>query len=296
MSLLKCRKCGEMFSDSYKSCPFCAEDEEYYNGKVKKRNHRRMEQKPKAPSIVGPLLVLVIILIIAAAVWAIFGDGIKEWFDGRPSVEHVDPQPGHNDDDQQQGDDVVLEKKLTLNKSVLMLSPGSSEQLSVTGGAEGEEYVWQNSDPAVLTVSEDGKVTAVAEGSAVVTVTCGDESAVCAVTVKENMESDDPVIDDPEPPTPVDTKVDLSKINITVPLYGTSLSKIEDGKFDVSLGKGESFGLEVTGTDVKPVWSVANSSIATVSSDGTIKGITSGETTITAKLNNTNVEIIVRVK
>ena len=61
MSLLKCRKCGEMFSDSYKSCPFCAEDEEYYNGKVKKRNHRRMEQKPKAPSIVGPLLVLLVI-------------------------------------------------------------------------------------------------------------------------------------------------------------------------------------------------------------------------------------------
>ena len=295
MSLLKCRKCGEMFSDSYKSCPFCAEDEEYYNGKVKKRNHRRMEQKPKAPSIVGPLLVLVIILIIAAAVWAIFGDGIKEWFDGRPGVEHVDPQPGHNDD-QQQGDDVVLEKKLALNKSVLMLAPGASEQLTVSGVAEGAECVWQNSDPAVLTVSEDGKVTAVAEGSAVVTVTCGDESAVCAVTVKENVESDDPVIDDPTPPTPVDTKVDLSKINITVPLYGTSLSKIEDGKFDVSLGKGESFGLEVQGTDVKPSWSVANSSIATISTDGTIKGITSGETTITAKLNNTNVEIIVRVK
>ena len=295
MSLLKCRKCGEMFSDSYRSCPFCAEDEEYYNGKVKKRNHRRMEKKHKAPSIVGPLLVLLVIIIIAAAVWAIFGDSVKEWFDGRPGVEHVDPQPGHNDD-QQQGDDVVLEKKLALNKSVLMLAPGASEQLSVTGGAEGEEYVWQNSDPAVLTVSEDGKVTAVAEGSAVVTVTCGDESAVCAVTVKENVESDDPVIDDPTPPTPVDTKVDLSKINITVPLYGTSLSKIEDGKFDVSLGKGESFGLEVQGTDVKPSWSVANSSIATISTDGTIKGITSGETTITAKLNNTNVEIIVRVK
>lgn len=296
MSLLKCRKCGEMFSDSYRSCPFCAEDEEYYNGKVKKRNHRRMEQKAKAPSIVGPLLVLVVILIIAAAVWAIFGDNIKDWFDGRPGVEHVDPQPGQNDDQQQGDDSTVPEKKLALNKSVLMLAPGASEQLSVTGAAEGEECMWQNSDPAVLTVSEDGKVTAVAEGNAVVTVTCGDESAVCAVTVKEAVEGDDPVVDDPEPPKPVDTKVDLSKINITVPLYGTSLSKIEDGKFDVSLSKGESFGLEVQGTDVKPVWSVGNSSIATVSSDGTIKGITSGETTITAKLNNTNVEIIVRVK
>ena len=293
MSLLKCRKCGEMFSDSYKSCPFCAEDEEYYNGKVNKRNHRRMESKPKAPSIMGPLLVLLVIIIIAAAVWAIFGDSVKEWFGDGPDVEQVDPQPGQNDDEPQDND-VVLEKKLTLNKSVLMLAPGGSEQLTVSGIDEGAECIWQNSDPAVLTVSEDGKITAVAEGSAVVTVTCGDESAVCAVTVKENVESDDPVVDDPQPP--VDTKVDLSKINITVPLYGTSLSKLSDGKFDVSLGKGESFGLEVTGTNVTPSWSVANSSIATVSSDGTIKGITSGETTITAKLGDVSVEIVVRVK
>lgn len=296
MSLLKCRKCGEMFSDSYKSCPFCAEDEEYYNGKVKKRNHRRMEQKHKAPSIVGPVLVLVIILIIAAVVWTVFGDSVKGWFDGRPNTEQTDPQPKPGTEDQQ-GDEVdpVPVKKLALNKSVLMLSPGGSEQLSVTGGTEGEEYVWQNSDPAVLTVSEDGKVTAVAEGSAVITVTCGDESAVCAVTVKENVESDDPVEND-NPTPPVNTKVDLSKIGIKVPLYGTSLSKIEDGKFDVSLSKGESFGLEVTGTDVKPSWSVANSSIATVASDGTIKGITSGETTITAKLGDVSVSVVVRVK
>ena len=32
MSLIKCDKCGELFSDSYRKCPFCAEDEEYYNG------------------------------------------------------------------------------------------------------------------------------------------------------------------------------------------------------------------------------------------------------------------------
>ena len=34
MSLIKCPKCGEMFSDSYKTCPFCEEDEAYYSGKV----------------------------------------------------------------------------------------------------------------------------------------------------------------------------------------------------------------------------------------------------------------------
>ena len=31
MSLIKCPKCGEMFSDSYKTCPFCEEDEAYYS-------------------------------------------------------------------------------------------------------------------------------------------------------------------------------------------------------------------------------------------------------------------------
>ena len=64
MSLIKCNKCGEVFSDSYKTCPFCAEDEEYYNGKVKKRGHRQLEKKKKAPSIVGPVMVLVAVLLV----------------------------------------------------------------------------------------------------------------------------------------------------------------------------------------------------------------------------------------
>ena len=37
MSLIKCPKCGEMFSDSYKTCPFCEEDDAYYGGRVRKR-------------------------------------------------------------------------------------------------------------------------------------------------------------------------------------------------------------------------------------------------------------------
>ena len=41
MSLIKCRRCGEMFSDSYKTCPFCEEDDAYYSGRVKKRRSRR---------------------------------------------------------------------------------------------------------------------------------------------------------------------------------------------------------------------------------------------------------------
>ena len=40
MSLIKCKKCGEMFSDSYKTCPFCEEDDAYYGGRATKRRRR----------------------------------------------------------------------------------------------------------------------------------------------------------------------------------------------------------------------------------------------------------------
>ena len=41
MRLLKCPKCGEMFSDTYKTCPFCQEDEERHSSKPVKSAGRR---------------------------------------------------------------------------------------------------------------------------------------------------------------------------------------------------------------------------------------------------------------
>ena len=49
-------------------------------------------------------------------------------------------------------------------------------------GAVGE-ITWSSSDDLVATVDENGEVTAVAEGSATITATCGTYSDTCAVTV-----------------------------------------------------------------------------------------------------------------
>ena len=91
MSLIKCNKCGEVYSDSYKKCPFCVEDEEYYNGKVKKRGHRQMEKRKKAPSVVGPVLVLAVLVLVGILVWAFAGDTVRGWFGGDKQPEDVDP-------------------------------------------------------------------------------------------------------------------------------------------------------------------------------------------------------------
>ena len=95
MSLIKCPKCGEMFSDSYKTCPFCEEDEAYYSGKVRKGRGRRTAEssRRRAPSILGPVAVVVLILLVVLVVWLIFGDRIKEAIDGseKPPVTDVIP-------------------------------------------------------------------------------------------------------------------------------------------------------------------------------------------------------------
>ena len=72
MSLIKCPKCGEMFSDSYKTCPFCEEDEAYYSGKLRKSRGRRAAEsrRRKTPSGLGPVAIVVLILLAALVVYA----------------------------------------------------------------------------------------------------------------------------------------------------------------------------------------------------------------------------------
>lgn len=48
-----------------------------------------------------------------------------------------------------------------------------------------DTVVWESSDPAITTVSEDGTVTAVAEGTATVTFRCGAAVASCTVKVEK---------------------------------------------------------------------------------------------------------------
>lgn len=76
-------------------------------------------------------------------------------------------------------------ESVTLSEESLDLLVGDQVELTVEilpEDAEYDEFVWSSSDEAVATVA-DGLVTAVAEGSAEITVQVGDVTDVCAVTV-----------------------------------------------------------------------------------------------------------------
>ena len=246
MNLLKCPKCGELFSDSYKECPFCEEDEAYLSGNKRTKGRGRRVEKPKSPSILGPALIVVVLLLAGFLIYTFLGDKIAALFDGAEKPPVVDPvDPG---------------TVLTIDKTELKLTVGDTAVLTVTG-AEG--YQWSSSDSAVASVDETGKVSAVAAGTATITASADGASAACVVTVEKKEEP----------------KKDLALETI----YG-SLNKNGRGNWEFTASEGDAFGMMVSGTDSDVSWSSSNKSVATIASDGTFKAVASGKAVKTAEV------------
>ena len=311
MSLIKCAKCGELYSDSYRKCPFCAEDEEYYRGNVKKKN-RRGDGTQKQSGALIPLVVLVLVLLLSVGIWHFFGDAIKDFLtheDTKPPVEEVTSDPGNEQN-------VSSTVELMMDKT-LRLAPDESETLTISGGTS---YEWVSSDPAVATVNSSGLVTAISEGTAIITATdTSGESAVCSVTVAEKTDEPDDgnttggesggnTIKPIKPNSgSTSTKVDMSKLKFSIPAYGLSLKPTADGSYDMSIMKSQgenSVEILVEGTTDTIVWISNNENKVTVTSgktdDGkltaTFRAVGSGETTVTGKIGEEGVRFLVRVK
>ncbi|MBE6918660.1 MAG: Ig domain-containing protein [Ruminococcaceae bacterium] len=267
MSLLKCPKCEEMFSDSYKTCPFCLEDEEFYSGRKPKNPGRRVE-KQKAPSILGPAMVLVVLLLAAFLIYTFLGPTIAQWLKGedeQPGIEQ--PVGGDEDKDNEDQDGDKDTSAITLDQTALTLDSGKTAQLTATGA---ENISWSSSDEAVATVDASGKVTAVGVGSATITAASKDAtSAACVVTVNA-------------------PKKDLE----VVTEYGASLYSPNKA---FSVNRGGSVDLKVDGTDSTPTWTMSNTNVATVSSSGLVKGVSSGRTTLVVSVDGQTIEITVTV-
>lgn len=150
-------------------------------------------------------------------------------------------------------------KGISLNKTSTSLKKGGRDTLSVSynpdNTTESKSVTWSSSDSKIATVS-DGKITAIAPGTAVITAKVGNHTATCKVTV-------------------------------TVPM-----TSIELNKTSASINKGKTIALSVTcspadTTDSKTVsWTSSNNNVATVSSTGVVTGKGAGTATITGKVGN----------
>lgn len=246
MSLLKCPKCGEMFSDSYKTCPFCEEDEAFANGGKKPVNPGRRVHRQKSPSILGPTLVLVLVLVAGVLLYTLIGGR-------KPSDDQPDPPKNPTEDVDPNTPTVTL----TLDQTALELTVGGTGKLTATG-AEG--VTWTSSNAGVATVAEDGTVTAVAAGTATISASAdGADPVTCTVTVKEA------------------PKKDLVLESIWGMKKGVTIDIGEEAPMRVTAD-----GETVDDSLIK--WSTADSSIATVDASGVVKGVASGKTDLIAEV------------
>lgn len=78
----------------------------------------------------------------------------------------------------------IPELTLSLDKSELTLTQTEEQQkLTATVSDTEEKVTWLSSDPFVATVTRDGTVTAIANGTATITASAGDKTVSCTVEV-----------------------------------------------------------------------------------------------------------------
>lgn len=120
-----------------------------------------------------------------------------------------------------------------------------------------QPVVFSSSDETVATVSEQGKIVAVNAGSAVITASCGDQSAQCLVTCDFAYVGSENTDDAPE--------LSLSSEDLTF------------------FGKGESYQLQVIGAPEDESISFVSSdeNVVTVQPDGMLRAQHGGTATIT---------------
>ncbi len=148
---------------------------------------------------------------------------------------------------------------VTLNKSSMTITAGTSDSLVATvspDNASNKSINWTSTNPSIVVVN-DGVVTGVKEGSAVVIATTvdGGKTATCAVTVEKA----------PAVPVPV-TGVTLNTSSITIE-KGKTQTLVATVSPDNATNKGV-------------VWSSNDTSVATVS-NGVVTAVGAGSTTIT---------------
>lgn len=219
MAMKRCPICGEKYSDTYKTCPFCEEEEALQSGSQIRRNTGRggkRAARSRQPNLLSPILIVLIVIMLALLVYLLFGDQIADRLSGGADgtqdqqVEDVtpevpDPDGGDGtmpeDDGTGEGtepnggavttpetDPSGLPETLTIAymgspREEFTMSVGD-EPIPLTASGGSGTYTWSSSDDGIASVDASGNVTAISAGQATLTVTDGSGKGTCLVRVR----------------------------------------------------------------------------------------------------------------
>ena len=218
MAMIRCPICGEKFSDTYRHCPFCEEEEALRQGEQIRRNvnrgGKRSAHRRQQPSLLSPLLVLLILILAALLVYLLFGDKLAQTLFGQSASQQVEETLDQTEDgdvtmpevdgmedpdaetepegtettDPSQADPSTLPETLTIAylgnpKEEFTMTVGDDPIPLTASGGTGT-YTWSSSDDGIVSVDAEGKVTAISAGQATLTVSDGTGKGTCVVIVK----------------------------------------------------------------------------------------------------------------
>ena len=152
----------------------------------------------------------------------------------------------------------VFVTSVSLSQPTAEMIIGEMVQLKATvlpSDATEKTVNWTSSKQSVATVSGAGLVTAIAEGSSIITASAGGKSATCIITFRKKI-------------IPV-SSVEMNKTVLTL-VKGITEALVATVKPDDA-------------TDKTVAWSSSNPAVASVDSDGRVTGVAGGEVTIYAK-------------
>lgn len=169
----------------------------------------------------------------------------------------------------------VAVTSVTLNKTATTLDVGQSETLTVTVNpfdATNKTVSWTSTSPSVATVDGNGKVTAVAAGTATIIARVETKNATCYVTVNKQNE---------EQPAVAVTSVTLNKTATTL-----------------DIGQSETLTATVNpsnATHKTVVWTSSAPSVAAVDENGKVAAVATGSATVTARVGTKSADCVVSV-
>lgn len=282
----------------------------FSKGNVSKKNadtvHRgstpaKRKSKKRSKSDVGLIVAIVVLLLAIAGLtgyiyFSYFAPQKAPAKDTLPVATTTEPSV-QTLPTQTQGTTEAIDLSCTgltlYEESVVLNEAGSQWLLNVvpTPANTTDTVTYTSGDESVATVSDDGKITAVANGETVITITCGSVSVECKV-VCQLAEVTEPEETEPDETEPDETEPGETEPEETVPQdAGDFKLRKEDITFDA---KGQTYNLYDGDIDVtKIVWTVGKSSVATVK-DGVVKAVGPGVTNVYAEYNGVKLSCVIR--
>lgn len=166
-----------------------------------------------------------------------------------------------------------------------------------------DTLTYVSSDESIVTVSEEGRVTAVGEGDAIITLTCGLQTIECPVTVSYVEEPTAPATEEPAA-----TEETAATEEVTVPEETVTEETAQPALKDVQLKlKKTDLSFSVRGVTVtleldcdltadEVVWTSSDANIVRVDDKGTLTPVGNGTATIVVTYGEQKAECIVRCK